>query len=215
MFQELKRKIKKRKRQIHSNIDYLMEKFSLDITSLSMETGVPIATISRMKKEDNNPTISSIEPLAEFFRIDLNDLLYEDLSSMDYQSKKKIGNIQFVPTAKLEEINQWPIQFNPKLYMGTIGNLNNGSFGLLISTDSLTPIFYKNSILIIDPLILPKDGDYVFCLLQEEKIPVIRQIFVDGSNNFFKPINPGYGEMILIKKFQILGVIVKSIENYR
>lgn len=215
MLQKFKKNIKKRKRQIHHNIDYLMEKFSLDITSLSMETGVPIATISRMKKEDNNPTISSIEPLAEFFRIDLNDLLYEDLSSIEYQSKKKIGNIQYVPVIELEIIRDWPVQFDPKLYMGTIGNLNSGSFGILLTTDSLFPIFYKNSILIIDPLITPKDGDYVFCILYEEKIPVVRQIFIDGSNNFFKPINPKYGEMVAIKKFKILGVVVKSIENYR
>lgn len=89
MLNKVKEKLAKRKRHLHTNLNYLLSRDSLDIPSLSAETGVPIATIFRMKKEDNNPTLSSLEPISEFFRIELNDLLYEDITGPVAKNKIK------------------------------------------------------------------------------------------------------------------------------
>lgn len=214
MLVSLKKKLKSKNRWLHKNLDFLLHKFGLDIKSLSLETNVPPATIVRMKKEDNNPTIATLEPLADFFRIDLHDFLYEDISSEKYQNKKRVGNIQYVAVTNLAEIKKWPMQLEHKIIVGTVGNLNEGAFGICIDTESMAPLFYKNSIIIIDPAIEPKDGDYVFCVL-EKNIPVLRQFFIDGGNYFFRPINPNYGGLVNVKKFTIVGVVVKSIESYR
>ncbi len=215
MIKAIKDRFKRKKRFLHRNLDFLLSKFKVDTKTLSLETGIPLPTIFRIKREDNNPTLSTIEPIADFFRVDLHDLLYEDISSDEYQNKKKMGEIQYIPVMKLGEIKAWPINFNAKLYVGTVGNLSNKSFGIEIDTDSLNPIFYKSSIVIIDPTVDAKDMDYIFCTIGNDKIPLFRQYFAEGNNYFLKPINPHYGEMAPIKKFCTIGVVISSIENYR
>lgn len=86
-----------------------------------------------------------------------------------------------------------------------------------IKGDSLIPIFSANSIVIIDPDLKPVESDYVLCILGDngDDSPVFRQIFMDGGNAYFKPINPIFGDMKLYEKYNILGVIFKSIETYR
>lgn len=215
MLEKLKDKFKKRKRHLHTNLIYLFEKYSLDIASLSIETGVPVATIFRMKKEDNNPTLSSLEPISEFFKIELNDLLYEDITSNEYQMKTTVGKVQYIPVVHLADVKAWPTVFNAKIYIGTNGSLSTNSFGIAFDTNSMSPVFYENTIVVVDPDVSEKDSDYVFCQLGADAMPVIRQLFIDGKSYFFKPINPNYGEMSCVKKFKIIGIIVKSIESYR
>lgn len=215
MLEVLKSRFKKRQRILHKNIGFLLNKNSLDIKSLSAATNIPMATIVRMKKEENNPTISTIEPIADFFRVDIDDLLYEDLSGEQYQNKQKVGNVRYISVINLDDIREWPLNFDKNVVIGTVGSLNEGSFGISVDSDSLMPVFYKNSILIVDSGVKPKDGDYVFCLIEKNSIPVLRQIFIDGNNHFIKPINPNYGGMISAKKLNIVGVVIKSIENYR
>jgi|GEM_PF-2409895 len=215
MLNKAKEKLTKRKRHLHSNLNYLLNRDSLDIPSLSAETGVPIATIFRMKKEDNNPTLSSLEPISEFFKIELNDLLYEDITAEKYKKKKLTGCVQYIPVINLADIKKWPVNSNEEIYIDTNGGLSKDSFGIAINTNSMAPIFYENSILIVDPNVTEKDNDYLFCQLGNDSVPVIRQLFIDGTSYFFKPINPNYGEMACIKKFKIIGIIIKAIEHYR
>lgn len=215
MFEKLKSGLKKKEKFFHKNISFLLKKFRVDITSLSFQTGVPVATIFRMKNKDNNPTISSVEPIANFFRVDIDDFLYEDLSSEAYQNKKKIGKLKYIPLVNLGDVKKIPLNFSGEIYCGAVGLLHDNSFAITVNSKSLEPIFSENSTLIIDPKIHPKDGDYVFCVLENDKLPVLRQIFIDGGSYFFKPININYGDMKCIKKFEIIGVIVKSIESYR
>ncbi len=215
MIKIIKDRFKRKKRFLDQNLNFLLKKFDIDSRTLSLETGIPLPTIFRIKRADNNPTLSTVEPIAEFFRVDMHALLYEDISSDEYQNKRKMGDIQYIPIMKLGDIKIWPISFEAKLYIGTVGNLSNKSFGIEIDTDSLNPIFYKNSFVIIDPAVEAKDMDYIFCTIGSDNIPVFRQYFSEGKSCFLKPINPNYGEMAPIKKFSTLGVVVSSIERYR
>ena len=169
----------------------------------------------RLKKPQNNPTVSSVEPIADFFRVELHEFLYQDLSSEEYQSKQGLGPVKHVPVIHMGELKTWPLQFDRKLFAFASGNLHEGAFGIKIDATSLEPVFLKNSILIVDPQLSAKDSDYVLVTVDDDTTPVIRQVFIDGKNHFFKPLNPNYGDMTCAKKFKILGIVVKSIENFR
>lgn len=181
-----------------------------------MAIGVPAATIARMRREGVNPTVASLEPLLDFFRIDMDTLLYKDISCPEYQSRKKSGNLVHVPVSTIEDI-RIGLTSNSKIskFVGSAGITSENVFGIEIGTDALAPAFQNKSIVIIDPDISPKEGDYVLCCLDNDKTPVFRQIFIDGSNHYFKPINPGFGEMRHVKNFEIKGVVIKSIESFR
>lgn len=79
---------KKKASQLGKNIEYLLKLHKLDIKNLAIQTGVHPATISQMKLEKSNPTVATLEPLLDFFRLDMDTLLYKDISHPDYQKKK-------------------------------------------------------------------------------------------------------------------------------
>ncbi len=202
---------------IGSNLNYLLAQHSLDIKNLSSETGVPAATIARLRKKGSNPTLSSIEPLLDFFRVDFDSFLYEDMSTQNYQNKKKMGDLVHISVFLLEEILDKKNNAKISHFIGAAGITGKNVYGISINSDALSPAFQANSIIIIDPDLKPVESDYVLCCLGdgEVDVPVFRQLFIDGSSYYFKPINPGFGEMKHYDNYKILGVIIKSIESYR
>ena len=57
--------------------------------------------------------LSSLEPILDFFRIDAQSFLYEDMSSPEYQQKKQLGAFVPVPIYSLQEIASGVL--NPKM----------------------------------------------------------------------------------------------------
>ena len=202
---------------LSSNLTYLLAQHALDIKNLSIETGVPPATLARLRREGNNPTLSSIEPLLDFFRIDMDAFLYEDMSSPNYQNRKKMGDLVHISVYSLEDIASGRKNAKVLKFIGAAGITGENVFGISINSDALAPAFQSNSIVIIDPNLKPVEGDFVLCCLGsgEEDAPVFRQIFIDGSDYYFKPVNPGFGEMKHYESYKILGVVIKSTESYR
>lgn len=211
-------KLKKgeKKLLLSKNLNYLLTQHSLDIKELSSATGLPSATLSRLKKDGNNPTLSSIEPLVEFFRVNIDSFLYEDMSNPNFQNKKKMGNLIHIPVYTLEDIS--PILGEAKIlkFIGAAGITGKNVFGVTINSDSLAPAFQNNSILLVDPDLNPIEGDYVFCYLGNTyEIPLVRQVFIDGNDYYFKSINPGFTDLKSYQDYRIIGVIIKSIESFR
>lgn len=210
-------KIKQRKCRLGENLDYLLKQYGMDIKNLSIAAGVPASTITRIRRQ-GNPTIATLEPLLDFFRLDMDSLLYADMSDPDYQQRKQSGKLTHLPVYSLEDIKRGLDKMKSakiSKFVGAAGITGERVFGVHITTQSLVPAFRKNSIAIVDPDLLPKEGDYVLCCFDGDETLVFRQVFMDGKHYFFKPVNPEFGEMKSYKKFEIIGVIIKSIESYR
>lgn len=208
-------KIRKKHSYLGKNLDYLLEQHNLDLKNLSLSTGVSVPTIVRMKRSDSNPTVSSLEPILEFFRIDAHSFLYENISDPEYQKKQRLGNLVPVPIYSLEDISNENSKPKVTQFIGAAGITSDKIFGICINSEALLPAFQSNSIVLIDPDLEPREGDYVLCCLGNENMPIFRQIFMDGKEIFFKPINPGFGGMKSYDEYKILGIVIKSIGSYR
>lgn len=204
---------KKKKLHFSKNLDYLLELHNIDIKNLAIQTGIPYPTIIRAKR-NGNLTLATLEPLLDFFSIDLDTLLYSEMSHPDYQKKKLMGDLVYIPVVGLKNVKNIKTS-NVLKFVGSAGITNKNVFGVPIETDILAPAFQNNSTVIIDPDLSPKESDYVLCCLGNDPNPVFRQIFMDGSQYFFKPINLGFGEMKYHEKFVILGIVIKSIGSFR
>lgn len=199
------------------NLNFLLAQNALDIKHLSVATGIPTATLSRLRRDGGNPTLSSIEPLLDFFRIDINAFLYEDMSDPVWQNRKKMGQLIQVPVYSLEDIGMGRKDVHVLTFISAAGITGPNIFGITINSDTLAPAFQNNAIVILDPDLKPMEADYVLCTLgrANDVTPVFRQLFIDGSDYYFKPINPGFGEMKHYDQYNILGIVIKSIESYR
>lgn len=199
---------------LSKNINYLLNINKIDVKNLSMATGLPPATISRLRRSDTNPTISSLMPLASFFRVDMDALLFKDLSDRSNQINRSLGELVHIPVIAMEELDKWPCKSIIERFVGAAGIPNDNVFGVMVDSNALAPIFQSKSILIIDPDIPPKEGDYVICYLDGDKKAKFRQVFTDGNSWFFKPLNPKFGEIKQHADFKITGTIIKSLWKF-
>lgn len=210
-------KRKKKPLFLGKNLNYLLSQHSLDIKNLAIATGIPAPTIARMRKIDSNPTVSSIEPLLDFFRIDMDAFLYQDLSDKKFQAIKLAGELRHIPVFTIQEIALGIENAKVSKIIAAAGITGNNVFAISIHSDILAPAFQSNSMIIIDQDLKPIEADYVLCYLGDLKggTPVFRQLFIDGKDYYFKSINPEFSEMKRYDEYKILGVIIKSIESYR
>lgn len=194
------------------NIEYLLKLHKIDIKILAIQTGIPAATISQMQLEKSDLTAAIFEPILDFFRIDMDTLLYKDMSHPDYLGKKSIMDLIYIPVVELKHAKNVKSAKILK-FISSVGITNKNVFGIPVTANILAPAFQNNSIAIIDPDLTPKEGDYVLCCLDEDPNPVFRQIFMDESLHFFKNVNSG-GEIKIYEAFTILGVVIKSISVF-
>lgn len=206
-------KLTKRHSYLVDNLNYLLKEHQIDVKNLAAATGVPAPTLSRIKRHGANPTISTLEPLVEFFRLDLHSLLYENLQSSDYKSKMSSGRLCHIPVRDLD--TPWKSKSKVERFISGNGLNPDSSIAIEINNTSLSPVFQKNTTVVIDSSVKPKESDFVLCQLDNAKQPVFRQYFSDLDVIYFKPLNPDFGDMKAHEHFKILGVVVKSIEDFR
>jgi transcriptional regulator with XRE-family HTH domain len=71
---------------LNKNIEYLLKIYEIDTATLAVQTGIP-TTLSQIKLGKSNPSAATLESLLDFFRIDMDTLLYKDISHLDYPKK--------------------------------------------------------------------------------------------------------------------------------
>lgn len=196
------------------NLNFLLGLHKIDMKNLSAATNLPYATIAQIKKTGANPTISSLSPLAEFFRVDIDTLLFQDMTDKHYQSKKRAGELIHIPVMTLSEVKNYPCKTVLEKFIGAAGITNENVFGISIETDSLLPYFRPDSVVIVDPDAKPKNCDIVVCYLDDSTEPTFRQLLIDGSDYFFNPIHPSLGQAKQHEKFKIIGTVIKSLWGF-
>ncbi len=132
---------RKRKCRLGENLNFLLKLHNIDIKNLASSVGMPASTIARMRRK-GNPTVASLEPLLDFFRVDMDTLLYTDMSHPDYQTKCRSGKLLHVPVFNLETITSSfrVTSQSSKItkFVGAAGISGKRIFGVSIDTLSLT-----------------------------------------------------------------------------
>jgi transcriptional regulator with XRE-family HTH domain len=205
----------KRTKYLNQNLRFLINEFGIELEDLSLETGLSIPTIHKLKQGNVNPTINTLESLAGFFRVDVESFLYDDMTSIHYKDKKYQGKLSYLPLIDLKNVENWKKKSHTTKLIASAGVDQKNCFCIQLNTDLMMPVFKNNSILIVNTMISPNQGDYIICKLDHEDIVIIRQIFFEGTTLFLKIINNFSIEKVDPNKIEIFGVIIKSIESFR
>ena len=192
-----------------SNIlNQLMAAHQLDGVQLSKKIGIPTTTINRLRKgdPDNNPTLLTLLPVANFFSITVSQLIGEEALPDKLPSRNKFLRL---PILSWEEAIVWPESDSaPRQTILTENDYSNKSFALVIEEDNLEK-FLKGTVLLFDPVISPISEDFVLSYKKGNKIPSFKQIIIDDEQIFLKSLILSSSLTSFTDEYKILGVLIE------
>jgi transcriptional regulator with XRE-family HTH domain len=192
----------------------LFEK-DMKVTDLARKLDIPQPTIHRLVSgKSTRPYKSSLEPIANYFSITVDQLLGEDDSQEPSTFPTK--EVTSIP------IYQWEVlpnqQSAPPIQTITANNTSDKAFALVMPDTSMEPIFPKSSILIFDPEMPAKDRSYVLAFIKESSLSIFRQLLIDADHKYLKPLNPDLSDFkmrLLDKDDIIIASLIESRMDHR
>lgn len=200
----------------------LLFEHDMKAVDLAREVDVPQPTIHRIiTGKSTRPYISSLKPIADFFRISTEQLTGEQTLSGKEQSiekdvsfPSKIKNVPLIPWNKILDIDTENNQFEKTPCISDISEIG---FATLMQDSSMLPLFPKNSILIIDPSVQPTDRSYVLAKLTNPEQIIFRQLIIDLEHKYLKPLSldlSTFKMRLLDEEDEILGCLVESRNQF-
>lgn len=200
-----------------------MEAHSIDATELARQTGLPTSTISRLRSNptDCSPNLSSLMPIAEFFHLTISQLIGEDQISPElyevtlHQNRQQKLSIPLLQTDEIIPHTQERLRSSQYILVDI--PVNKDAFAYLLQGNAMEPQFPDKTLLIIDPTIVPENLDYILVMPFNKKLPIFRQILIEGNEKYIKSLNPLFNEFIKLseEKDKIVGVMVQSRRNFK
>lgn len=208
----------------YPNLAKILKKllFEKDIKPIDLARAVdlPAPTIHRLVTgKSTRPYATSLKPIADFFSIEMDQLVGEKPLTTDTALNNNENNVKLLSQeTKAISIFSWnsftglaPTQIS-ELGKITVGNhISEDAFALIMPDNSMEPIFSYNCILIFDPNIKYQDRSYI--LVKIESKAVFRQLIDDGDHKYLKPLNPNVNSFpmrLLDSQDKILATLVES-----
>lgn len=162
-------------------------------SELAKRTGLPISTVNRLLAGTvSDPRISTLKPLADYFRITVDQLLgYRALPAEYTVANDHLKPSMVIPIFhikkdhnKINEPLQWFTWVTDK------SDDKNATFAIALNTAEFEPVFEKDTILVVEPAMLPpQHADYIAVKSSSEDYLTIKRFLIDGEDQYFMPIN--------------------------
>jgi SOS-response transcriptional repressor LexA len=196
----------------------------MNASELAREVELPTPTVHRLVTgKSTRPYESSLKPIADYFSIDVEQLLGEKpipaLNEPVEQNGKalgtsSIGHIPLIPWEQLQTGNN-EVEHDKIPFVGAIGI---GGFATVMPDTSMEPLIQRGCILIFDPLIVPADRSYVLVKLHETMAFTLRQLLIDADHKYLKPLNPDLSTFrmrLLDNNDSIIACLVETRHNFQ
>jgi SOS-response transcriptional repressor LexA len=199
--------------KIGNILSRLLTEHHLKVSELARRIQLPQPTIQRIATGVcENPHISSLKPIADYFSITVNQLKGLD-------PIPKFDQIYKLPLISWSEATHWNQQRRTVSEEQVIVDIkvNEYAYALKIIDGAMEPLFPCYSILIVDPSVQPKDRSYVIALIKDTKTPIFRQLIINGDCQYLKPLSPDtdiYKMRQLEIADSILATVVQARWNY-
>ncbi|MBA3535154.1 MAG: helix-turn-helix domain-containing protein [Tatlockia sp.] len=197
---------------IAKNLKFLIINEGVSESLLSKKIGMPQQVLNRLVSGINlNPKLTTISQIANYFKIPLQDLIYEDLTCIPikYESMR-------VPLINFTDLQKNGIEkaiSNTNEFVTVDMDTNKQFFATEMYDNSMEPKFPFGSILVFEKNKDPANGD--FCLIRTENNDFLfRQIlFKAADKKHIKCLNPQFSEYQLVPmpiNFYVLATLLES-----
>ena len=202
-----------------SNLNELIITRDVSVVQLSRSTGVPASTIKKIRNSSNmNPTLATLIPIARFFSLTLDALIFGHEKS-ELSTKVPVENHAI-------KSNQWPlISWEKAVYWpGADGGFqekmlsqqthNTQTFAVRIDAEDWG-IFTKDTILIVDPGVIPAHRDYVLVVKEGQAKAGIRKFLSSDDNHYLQSVCVIEEVIPLSASHKILGVVMEHSKQLK
>lgn len=210
------------KGNLAKNILELMDaKGITNIHQLSKESGIPQPTLHKLIKGiTTDPRVSSLEPLAQFFKVSMDALMSSqtiDTNALFAGESFKHSVIE-VPKLLWEQADRYNEvlskvnQDNWDDWVALDDLASEITFALEVEDTDLPMPFVKGAIIIIDPeQDWKKHRGFVLLASKTEKLPVIKSIIREGADIWLASLNQGIpNEKFSQGAWTVIGKIIRS-----
>jgi transcriptional regulator with XRE-family HTH domain len=205
------------------NLSTLLQKHYLTAARLAQILGISVMAVRRLLSgETADPRISTLKLIADHFNISVDSLMTgsDSLATLspepgkplllpvfDWQTAEKLTGFK---NSNLSHWKEWqPIAHHEKNFV------SDHTFALK-SRPSLYPRFPQGAIFIINPDILPTDGDIVLIKIIENHELTLRQLTIDPPEWKLHPMVAGSSVLHYTKQeHEIIGVNVLTMLYHR
>jgi SOS-response transcriptional repressor LexA len=191
---------------------------------LAREVNIPPPTIHRLiTGKSTRPYKSSLQPIADYFSMRVEQLVGEEPlqneKDADIDKNKNLSpSIHYIPLIPWESLHTiFNSEKNVYEKLPFIGEISDNGCATIMQDSSMEPVFAGGSLLIFEPLKLPKDRSYILVQLHDNNLFVFRQLLIDVDHKYLKPLNPdlnAFKMRLLSDEDKIVGTLVEARQIY-
>jgi len=128
----------------------------------------------------------------------------------------KLGEARTVPVVGWTQAGAWTPALGDAMHGAGEAvwsdSVPEGCFALKVEGDSMEPEFSAGDVIIIDPRLTPKAGNYVVAQIEGEDEAVFKQYRLKDKRVVLHALNPKYSDAAIDDKYNIMmvGVVVES-----
>jgi transcriptional regulator with XRE-family HTH domain len=202
--------------KLAKNLRALLSELKVSENDIAQSLNIPVMTVRRLVSgETTDPRISTLKLFADYFNISVDSLI-EDHSNKSINITGK-NTPQFVPildwntAAKITSVQELDLKSWKDWYpviLGDESSLSENAFALT-SKPSMQPRFPLGTLLIIDSIETPIDGDLVLIQMKKDNELSLRELIIDPPKWQLQPVTPGSEILFYDKKqHRIAGIVI-------
>ncbi len=196
------------------------EEKGLSAREVARRAGISDGHVLYIENEQRKPTFDVLMKIIKALNADVQEFLQEtgylpvNVEPVAMKNTRPVPVVSWVIAGKWEAVCD---NFQPGDADDWIETEVKGKnvFALKIKGDSMEPEFKEGEIVIVNPHVEAKSGDYVVVKNDEEEA-TFKQLKVYGETTVLHPLNPKYPDIELKKrvKYHIVGKIVEKKKRY-
>jgi len=187
---------------------------NLSLRELAKKANLSHTYIARLEQNKLRPTFEKLQIILEALNVSIKEFFGID-RSMPLKKERLIPIISWVQAGSWHEVCDVfpPGQADEWILTDLIGE---NMFALIVKGDSMEPEFVEGDIIIVNPHIEPKPGNYVIVKNEDNSEATFKQLDKYGDILILHPLNPKYPDIELTPrhKVRIIGKLVEKRKRY-
>ncbi|MDO9289669.1 MAG: XRE family transcriptional regulator [Thermodesulfovibrionales bacterium] len=196
------------------------EEKGLSARAVAKKAGISDVHVSHIEHNRRNPTFDVIMGILKALEVDAKEFLVET-GYTNGGKNKKTEKGQAIPVISWISAGAWKTvtdPYEPGDAEEWIESEVKGTniFALKVKGHSMEPEFIDGEILVVNPHIETKPGDYVIAKNDDNNEATFKQLKRYGGTTILHPLNPKYPDIELKKRngYRIIGKVVKKEKKY-